>query len=107
PQSSAFLLEFASAAGGTPTARFDVRYSQNTITDADFLRAIPSSDAAPPPGAPGTMVKTMISGLKPEQQYNVAVRAIASCGAASPITTLVASTTKAQFATLHGCFIAT
>jgi hypothetical protein len=105
--SSAFELAFASATAGTPTARFDVRYRQAPISDSDFLAAIPSSDAAPPPGDPGTMVKTMLSGLKPEQKYFVAVRAIASCGAASPIATLDGTTSKAQFATLHGCFIAT
>jgi Fibronectin type III domain len=105
--SSAFELAFASATDGAPTARFDVRYSQSPITDESFLRAIPSSDAAPTPGAPGSTVKTMLSQLQPEHRYYVAVRAIASCGAASPIATVEGTTSKSQFATLHGCFIAT
>jgi hypothetical protein len=104
---SSFDVTFASAPSGTPTTRFDIRYSYSAISDADFLRAIPSSTAAPNPGIPGTTVSTLLTGLKPEQQYFVAVRALSSCGAASPIVTGQALTSKAQFVTLNGCFIAT
>jgi hypothetical protein len=107
PHASAIDVKFASAAGGVPTARFDVRYSYDAITDDSFLRAIPSSTAPPPPGAQGSTVSTMISGLKPEQSYVVAVRALASCGAASPVATKEMKTSAAKFVTLEGCFIAT
>jgi hypothetical protein len=105
--SGAFELSFASAVGGTPTARFDVRYSPDPISDENFLHANPSSDAAPAPGALGSTVNTMLSQLRAEQKYYIAVRAIASCGAASTVATVVGTTAKNQFATLHGCFIAT
>jgi hypothetical protein len=104
---SAVDLTFASAMGGMPTAHFDVRYSQSPISDADFLHAIPSSTAAPPPGDPGSRVTTTITGLKPEQKYYIAVRAISSCGAPSSILTAEVTTIKATFTTLSGCFIAT
>jgi hypothetical protein len=107
PHASSVDLTFASATGGMPTARFDVRYSSAEISDENFLRAIPSSTAPPPPGSAGAKVTTMLQGLKPEQSYFVAVRALASCGAASSIVTMPVTTTKAQFVTLNGCFIAT
>jgi hypothetical protein len=107
PHASSVDLSFASSAGGMATARFDVRYSSAPINDENFLKAIPSSTAPPPPGAQGAKVTTMLQGLKPEQSYYVAVRALASCGAASKIVTMGVTTTKAQFVTLSGCFIAT
>jgi hypothetical protein len=98
-------LSFASAAGGSPTARFDLRYSYSEISDDDFLKAIATT--APPPGAAGSTATSMLTGLKPEQSYTVAVRALSSCGAASPIAVATATTSQAKFVTLHGCFIAT
>ncbi len=49
----------------------------------------------------------MLSGLKPETEYWIAVRALASCDAASPIAVAHVVTGRQQFTTLHGCFIAT
>ncbi len=105
PQASSMDVSFSWARRGPPTARFDVRYSNAAISDADFLKAI--STTAPPPGQQGAAVSTMLTGLKPQQSYFVAVRALATCGLASPIATASATTTQAKFVTLHGCFIAT
>ena len=105
PHATSMDISFASAATGMPTARFDVRYSYGGINDDDFLKAI--STTAPPPGAPGATAISTLTGLKPEQSYTVAVRALSSCGAPSPIVTASATTSQAKFVTLHGCFIAT
>ncbi len=85
-----------------------MRYRENApITDADFLTAIPSSTMPPPPGPPGTTVSTLISGLRSDVSYTVAVRALAMCDAPSKIAASHTSTLQAAFVTLHGCFIAT
>jgi hypothetical protein len=105
PHASSLDVSFASASTGTPTARFDVRYSYDAIDDNNFTKAIAS--AAPPPGDPGSTVSTMLTGLKPQQSYVVGVRALAACGAASNVVTMPATTIQAKFVTLHGCFIAT
>ncbi|MFI5289902.1 MAG: CFI-box-CTERM domain-containing protein [Polyangia bacterium] len=108
PNATSISLSFASAIGGTATNRFDVRYRENApITDADFLTAIPSSTMPPPPGPPGTTVSTLISGLRSDVSYTVAVRALAMCDAPSKISASHTSTLQAAFVTLHGCFIAT
>jgi hypothetical protein len=106
PHGSSMDVSFASSNAGAPTARFDLRYSYGQLTDANFTSSGIAS-AAPPPGSPGATVETMLTGLKPTTDYYVAVRALASCGAASPIAVAKATTTKATFVTLHGCFIAT
>jgi hypothetical protein len=105
--SNAIELAFASAASGPPSNRFDVRYSDKPITNDNFLDATPSSNMPPPVGAQGSTVTTLIGGLRPQIQYFVAVRALAMCGAVSPVTTGTTTTTQATFVTLHGCFIAT
>jgi hypothetical protein len=106
PHSTEVDVAFASASTGTPTARFDIRYSYGELTDANFATGIPATNV-PPPGAAGSSVSAMLTDLKPEQRYSVAVRAIASCGAVSHAVVATTTTTKAQFVTLHGCFIAT
>lgn len=107
PHAASIDVSFASANMGSSTARFDVRYRDKPISDADFLTAIPSSATPPIPGTPGSTVTTSITGLESETPYYVAVRAIAACDSASPIATTTTTTLKAQFAVLHGCFIAT
>lgn len=101
-------ISFASASTGPAAARFDVRYREGmAITDGDFLSAIPPSTPPPTPGAPGSPITMTITGLRPEQTYHVAVRAISSCDSASALATNDATTNRQKFATLSGCFIAT
>jgi hypothetical protein len=101
-------VTFASSSTGPATTRFDVRYREGMeITEGDFLSAIPTSTPPPTPGTPGSTVTMTITGLRPEQTYHVAVRALSSCDAASGLTTTSAITTRQKFATLSGCFIAT
>jgi len=108
PGQTSLNVAFASATTGAPTTRFDVRYSENgAITDSSFTSAIPSSMAPPSPGMPGSTVDVAITGLRPTQTYAVAVRALSSCGAASPIAEATATTGQQKFVVLHGCFIAT
>lgn len=108
PGPTSVLMRFASAAGGIPTARFDVRYREGrSITDDDFLSAIPSSSAPPSPGAPGATVETLIGGLRPQIRYTVAVRAMSMCDAPSAVVTKTVTTEQPRFTTISGCFIAT
>jgi len=108
PGPSSITLQFASSATGAATAGFDIRYREGvTITDDDFVSAIPSSDMAPVAGTPGSTVSSMITGLRPEIKYFVAVRARSACEAPSPIVVKSVTTSVASFVTLSGCFIAT
>jgi hypothetical protein len=100
-------LRFASAKTGEPTARFDVRYRDTAITDADFYSAAPSDEAPPQVGAQGATVTSHIHGLIADKSYYVAVRALSACEAGSSVATAKTSTGVHKFATLHGCFIAT
>jgi hypothetical protein len=108
PRSTSIDVAFASADSGPPASRFDLRYRVSApIADGDFATALPSSTTPPPPGDPGSMVQTQIAGLDPSVSYTVAVRAVAMCGAPSPIAVAQATTLPPSFATLHGCFVAT
>ncbi len=108
PQETSLVVSFTAPPNGAPPARYDVRYREKTeIGEGDFLSAIPPSSPPPAPGAPGSPLTMTISGLRPEMDYHVAVRAIAACDAASAIATAQATTTRQKFVTLHGCFIAT
>jgi hypothetical protein len=106
PQPTSVTLSFASATSGTTTLAFEVRYSSQPITDANFDEAIPPSQMPPAPGIIGSTVTTSLTGLRSQQTYYVAVRAVNACQA-SPVVTASFTTLAAQFATLHGCFIAT
>ncbi len=101
-------VSFAAGASGTATARYDVRYRDTMpIDESNFLSAIPPSTTPPLPGPAGQQANMTITGLRPQQTYYVAVRAISSCDAASAVVTSHAITAKQDFVTLHGCFIAT
>jgi hypothetical protein len=107
-QSTTVDVKLTSSADGPPVSRYDLRYREDApISDGDFATAIPSSVMAPPAGPPGSTVETLLSGLRPSSRYTVAARAVAMCGAASPVISAEVQTSDAQFATLHGCFIAT
>jgi hypothetical protein len=108
PHASSVDVAFASAPSGPPVSRFDLRYRESSpISDADFAIAIPSSSMPPPPGNAGDTVHTSVTGLRPLTSYTLAVRAVAMCGAPSPIATAQTITGPPEFATLHGCFVAT
>jgi hypothetical protein len=107
PGPTSLGLAFASAAHGPPTARFDVRYSDKPLSDANFIKGLPSDHMPPPPGDAGSTVTSLIGGLRPQTKYYVAVQALATCGASSAVTTTSDTTKPASFATLSGCFIAT
>jgi hypothetical protein len=107
PNGTTLDVRFASATSGVPTARFDVRYRDTPISDADFYTAAPSDEAPPQAGTQGSTVTSHIHGLIADKSYFVAVRAISSCEAASTVTAAKTQTGLHKFATLHGCFIAT
>ena len=101
-------LAFTQPSGGTAPVRYDVRYREGmAIDDASFLSAIPPSTTPPVPGGPGSQATMTISGLRPQQAYSVAVRAISSCDSPSAVITTQTTTSQQSFTTLHGCFIAT
>jgi hypothetical protein len=107
PNGTSIDVSFASAASGVPTNRFDVRYRDIAIDDSSFTLANPSDLTPPPPGMQGATVSTTISGLKPQQNYYVAVRAFSECDAPSPVAVASTTTTMQKFVVLNGCFIAT
>jgi hypothetical protein len=107
PGATSIDVSFASAPGGEPTNRFDVRYRDTPISDGDFNAANPSNMTPPSPGLPGSTVTTTIGELKPQKLYYVAVRAFSMCDAPSSIATASAATGMQKFVVLHGCFVAT
>lgn len=107
PHATSLELSFRSATHGPAANRFDVRYRDTPISEADFNRANPSDVPPPPPGAPGSSVTTTINGLQPQKTYYVAVRSFSNCDAPSMTTSATTTTTLQQFTVLHGCFIAT
>jgi len=107
PGATSIDVSFASASTGASTNRFDVRYRDAAIDDSSFTLANPSDQTPPPPGQQGSTVSTTISGLKPQQNYYVAVRAFSTCDAPSPIAVASTATSMQKFVVLHGCFIAT
>ena len=107
PGATSIDVSFASSATGIATNRFDVRYRDVAIDDSSFTLANPSDQTPPPPGVQGSTVTTTISGLKPQQNYYVAVRAFSTCDAPSSVAVASTSTSMQKFVVLHGCFIAT
>jgi hypothetical protein len=107
PGATSIDVSFASASTGAATNRFDVRYRDVAIDDGSFTQANPADQTPPAPGEPGSTVTTTISGLKPQQNYYVAVRAFSTCDAPSGIAVASAQTSMQKFVVLHGCFIAT
>ncbi|MDB4964394.1 MAG: Fibronectin type domain protein [Myxococcales bacterium] len=107
PKATSVDVSFASAPGGIPANRFDIRYRDTPISDADFTSANPSDMTPPSPGTQGSVVTTSISGLHAEKSYYVAVRAFSTCDAPSPAAISSTVTTQQKFVVLHGCFIAT
>lgn len=75
------------------------------MTDSDFAAAISVQQVLP--GSPGSPTSLSISGLRPNTQYVVGVRAIDGCGQTSAIVEASFQTPVVQFTQLSGCFVAT
>lgn len=107
PEAGALRVEFRAPASGPQPSMYSVRYRLGTdpITDGDFDRQL--SGAALAGGAPDAELQATVANLLPGTEYVVAVRGVADCGAASPVVSASTQTAQLQFATLHGCFVAT
>ena len=106
PADTSVAIAFTAPSGAFPPARYEIRYAAGTLDDVSFMSAIPA-DTPPPPAAPGTAQTVVLTAVKPDTDYTVGVRAIAACGASSPIVFAQTHTLAARFATLSGCFVAT
>jgi len=76
--SSSFIKLFWTAPGddgmnGIATS-YDIRYSKNQITEANFSSAFSVSNALQP-SAPGTMDSATVTGLSPDETYYFALKA--------------------------------
>ena len=110
PQSSGTSAEisFRVPSSGAAVDHFEVRYrADQIISDADFVTADPSSMAPPTPGSPGDAMALLLSGLRPDTKYYVAVRGVSACDRDSSVAVVPFTTTQQSFTVLHGCFVAT
>ena len=108
-ESNDIAISWNGPKGGAPPASYVVKYHEGDapITDATFATELAPNDPPPAPGSPGANVTTTLRGLQAMTTYTVAVRGMALCGAGGPVSSATATTTVQQFATLHGCFVAT
>jgi hypothetical protein len=79
-------------------ASYEVRLSQNVITPESFAEAIPPEgitwEMTPAPAVPAGQTQTArVIGLKPEQTYHFAVRAVDPAGNRGPVSQDVTATT--------------
>jgi fibronectin type III domain protein len=104
---TAATLSFTNAqANGGPVSSYQIRYQTGTsMTDGDFAGAI--SVAQVLPGPPGSPASFTISGLRPNTQYVVGVRALDGCNQSSSIAETTFFTPAPHFTQLSGCFLAT
>jgi hypothetical protein len=95
----------AQSAGGA-VAGYEIRFREgDSMTDQEFAEAIRAPQVSP--GAPGSTASVMIAGLKPSTQYVVGVRALDTCGQASPLAQVGFDTPSTPFKQVEGCFVAT
>jgi hypothetical protein len=107
PTDTSIQLSFDAPVGAARPAGYEVRYSVGApLTIEGFTRGTPG-DMAPPPGGPGERQTMTVAGFHAGSEVWVGVRAVAACGATSAIAIAQTVTGSAQFATLHGCFVAT
>ena len=119
-------LQFVVPTSETPIVQYEVKLNplvkpitaSNPPTEADvqsFEQALPASAAkidsemlmVPVGQSAGTTVAVDFGGLYPETSYSVAIRAIDMCNVAGPHAVAELTTTRVNFTTLSGCFIAT
>jgi hypothetical protein len=100
-------LSFSNAqSNGGPVWSYQIRYQTGTnMTDGDFAGAISVEQVLP--GSPGSAASFTITGLRPNTQYVVGVRAIDGCNQFSDITQTTFLTPAQHFTQLSGCFVAT
>jgi len=100
-------LKFNQASGGPTPAYFAVRYREGNTPIAGAVFGLQNAGPSVNSGAPGAPLSGTIGQLMSATSYGVAVRAVTACGSQSAVVSKVASVPLHQFATLHGCFIAT
>src|SRR5690606_38221518 len=82
--SATLMFTHAQMPDGGPVLGYEIRYmAGETMSDADFLNAIPIAGVSP--GPPGTQAATTIQNLRELTHYMVGVRALGSCGVRSPL----------------------
>jgi len=109
-------LRFLAASDDVRVARYDVRVSDEPITDEEsFMRALPARAATlehealilPDGVAPGEAIEVPFGGLSPEVTHYVAVRAVDRCNEAGPMAVAEYTTPAIHFTTVSPCFVAT
>jgi hypothetical protein len=107
PADTTVALSFTAPLGALRPARYDVRYRIGApLTDDGFALGTPG-DMAPAPAGPGAPQSLTVSGLTPDSDVWLGLRAVVACGRTSPAAIVHARTAAARFTTLHGCFVAT
>jgi hypothetical protein len=107
PSDTSVEVAFTAPPGAVRPARYEVRYRTGApLTNETFATATPGG-TPPAPGPPGAPQRFTLDGLKPDREVSVGIRAIAACGAPSPVTFGKTATNSPRYATLSGCFIAT
>jgi hypothetical protein len=100
-------LTFDQAANGPTPAYFAVHYREGNTPIAGAVFEQQNAGPSVNPGAPGAPLAGTVDQLMSATSYGVAVRAVTACGSKSAVVSKVAQVPLHQFATLHGCFIAT
>jgi hypothetical protein len=100
-------LKFTQPASGPTPAYYAVRYREGTTPIAGAVFEQQNSAPSVQASAPGTVLTGTVDQLMSATSYGVAVRAVTACGSKSAVVSKVAAVPQHQFATLHGCFIAT
>jgi hypothetical protein len=93
--------------GAGPVASYQIRVlAGGTITDANFGSAMPVSASVIPTGfsAPQTF---QLTGLLPQTNYSVGIRAIDDCGNVGPVGAASFTTAERLGGEVDACFIAT
>jgi len=91
---------------GTVT-KYEIRAMANgVITEENFDQAIPVL-ASVTPVQPGRLAHIEVTGLLPETEYTIAVRAYDDCYKSSPITVTQFVTAEREVGTVDACFVAT
>lgn len=107
PTDTTITVGFVAPEGAVRPARYEVRYKVGgALTNENFAAATPG-DTPPLPGPPSSAERFDLTGFKADSEVSVGVRAVAPCGAVSPTVFATTRTRLPQFATLHGCFVAT
>jgi hypothetical protein len=90
-----------------PVARYEVRVMANgDITEDNFAQATPVLVDVMPV-EPGHLTELEVSGLLPETDYSIAVRAVDDCYKRSPIVTTRFTSGPREVGSVDACFIAT